>query len=41
MIGLFFLGMACILIAAVITWFVVNRFVLKRKKETPKFDDLD
>lgn len=41
MIGLFFLGMACILIAAVITWFVVNRFVLGRKKETSKFDDLD
>jgi len=41
MIGLFFLGMAFILIAAVITWFVVNRFVLEGKKETSKFDDLD
>jgi hypothetical protein len=29
MIGLFFVGMGAILIGALITWYVINNFVLK------------
>lgn len=41
MIGLFFVGMGAILIAALVGWYIINNYILKNKKDTPKFDDLD
>ena len=41
MIGLFFIGMAGILLAAIIAWYVINKFISKNTSESPKFDDLD
>ena len=39
MIGLFFVGMGAILIAALISsWYIINNYILKNKKDTPKFD---
>ena len=38
MIGLFFVGMAAIFVAAIIGWFVINKFVLKDKDESKRFD---
>ena len=29
MIGLFFVGMGALLIGALITWYIINRYVLK------------
>ena len=41
MIGLFFVGMGAILIGGLITWYVINNFVLKKDKEPTRFDDLE
>ncbi len=41
MIGLFFVGMAAIFVAAIIGWFVINKFVLKDEKESKRFDDTE
>ena len=41
MIGLFFVGMGALLIGALITWYVINNFVLKKDKEPTRFDDLE
>ena len=41
MIGLFFVGMAASFVAAIIGWFVINKFVLKDKDESKRFDDTE
>jgi hypothetical protein len=41
MIGLFFIGMAAIIVAAFIGWMIINKIIFKNKNESPKFDDLD
>ena len=41
MIGLFFVGMTAIFVAAIIGWFVINKFVLKDEKESKRFDDTE
>ena len=41
MIGLFFVGMTAIFVAAIISWFVINKFVLKDEKESKRFDDTE
>ena len=40
-IGMFFMGMIAIFIGAIIAWYVINNFVLKKDKEPTRFDDLE
>ena len=40
-IGMFFMGMIAIFIGAIIIWYVINNFVLKKNKEPTRFDDLE
>ena len=39
-LGMFIFGMGCTLVGAIITFFIINK-VLKKKKEPVRFDDLE
>jgi|TARA_R100001480_G_scaffold799_1_gene2379 hypothetical protein len=39
MIGLFFVGMGATLIGALIVWYVINNYVIKKDKEKKRYDD--
>ena len=40
-IGMFFMGMIAIFIGAVAAWYIINNFVIKKKDEPTRFDDLE
>ena len=40
-IGMLAVGMIAIFIGAIIAWYVINNFVLKKDKEPTRFDDLE
>ena len=40
-LAMFFMGRIAIFIGAIIAWYVINNFVLKKDKEPTRFDDLE
>jgi len=39
MIGLFFVGMGATLIGALIVWYVINNYVIKKDNKRTRYDD--
>ena len=40
-IGMLAVGMIAIFICAVAAWYIINNFVIKKKDEPTRFDDLE
>ena len=40
-IGMLAVGMIAIFIGAVAAWYIINNFVIKKKDESTRFDDLE
>ena len=40
-IGMLAVGMIAIFIGAVAAWYIINNFVIKKKDEPARFDDLE
>ena len=40
-IGMLGVGMIAIFIGAVAAWYIINNFVIKKKDEPTRFDDLE
>ena len=40
-IGMLAVGMIAIFIGAVAAWYIINNFVIKKKNEPTRFDDLE
>ena len=40
-IGMLVVGMIAIFIGAVAAWYIINNFVIKKKDEPNRFDDLE
>ena len=39
MIGLFFVGMGVTFVGALIVWYVINNYVIKKDKKKNRYDD--
>ena len=40
-IGMLVVGMIAIFIGAIVAWYIINNFVIKKKDKPTRFDDLE